>query len=179
MNDSLLVYKLTIMYLLDHSGQKLTRAMISDFMAGEAGVPYFSLMSSLSELKEAGFTKEEKALNRTLITLTDKGRESLSFFSGMLTADVKNDVDRYLSGNLSSLKRELASVASIEKVPAGFRAKLKTEERGQEIIGVTLTVPDEETAEHICAGWEEASADIYEYITDVLMRDSHTLPNGN
>lgn len=170
MNDSLLVYKLIILYLLDRSGQELTKAMICDFMLTGGYVSYFPLVRSLSELKTQGFLREEKMSNRTLIHLTDEGKETLSYFSGRLTADVRKDVDDYLKGSLSGIKQELSSMASYTRTPAGYRAELRTSERGQVIFQIGLTVPDEETAEYICAGWENSSADIYEYITDVLMK---------
>ncbi len=169
-DDSLLVYKLTILYLLDHSGQTLTKAMILDFMLNGGYVAYFPLVRSLSELREQGFIREEQTLNRTLIFLTDEGKNTLSFFSGRLTADVKKDVDEYLNGTLSTLKQGISTSASFFRDPAGYRAELKAKERGEELISISLTLPDEETAEYICAGWESSSADIYEYITSVLMK---------
>ncbi|MCR5303226.1 MAG: DUF4364 family protein [Lachnospiraceae bacterium] len=170
MNDSLLVYKLTIMYMLEHSGSKITKAMICDFMLGGGYVSYFSLIRSLSELRSSGFINEENACNRTLVSLTDEGRETLSYFSGMLSGNIRGDVDRYLSGKLPEMKQELSLTANYIKDAAGYKAVLKTEERGNEIINITISVPDEETAEHVCAGWKDYSAGIYEYITGVLIK---------
>ena len=55
MTDPLTLYKLILLYILDHVDYPMTNSQLSEFLLEKEYTSYFTIQTALSELEEAGF----------------------------------------------------------------------------------------------------------------------------
>ena len=60
LSDPITLYKLMILYMLDHVNFPLTNSQLTDFFLDHEYTTYFTLQQALNELLEAGYLKENK-----------------------------------------------------------------------------------------------------------------------
>lgn len=80
MQEPLTLYKLIVLYMLSKVDFALTKAQIADFLLGKEYAPFLSLQQAINELIEAGFVSAKLVRNRTHLSITEEGRETLSYF---------------------------------------------------------------------------------------------------
>ena len=78
--DSLNLYKLIVLYMLDKANFKLTYAQISGFILEREYTNFFTLQQVISDLEESELILSDTLISRTLFTITDEGRKTLTFF---------------------------------------------------------------------------------------------------
>ena len=66
MTDTIALYKLIILYMLNKVDFPLTTAQISEFILDKGYTSYFKLQEVLSEMQDDGLIKPETTYNRTL-----------------------------------------------------------------------------------------------------------------
>ena len=63
LSDPITLYKLMILYMLDHVNFPLTNSQLTDFFLDHEYTTYFTLQQALNELKEAGLIRMESTHN--------------------------------------------------------------------------------------------------------------------
>ena len=143
--------KLIILYMLDRVPFPLTKAQIFDFLLMHDYTDYLTLQQVMGELMDADMVMAKSMRNRTHISLTREGRETLDMFRKRLSDDTTRQIDKFLNENEMELRNEVSIRSEYYKSTSGeYEAKLTAMDRGIQIASVTLSVPDEDTAEHIC-----------------------------
>lgn len=171
MTSPLTVYKLIILYMLDRTGAPISNAAITDFIL-ESGVSnsYISVQRSLSEMEESGLIGQESAGNRTMIRLTEDGKEALKFFGSDLNADLKEECTAFLRSHGMEIRTEAETAARYQKRITGvYEVNLSVSEMGMPLIDLKLTVPDEELARQMTENWPVRSQTVYQKIMDALV----------
>ncbi len=169
MQDALTLYKLIILYMLNKVSSSMTTAQISDFILEKEYTNSITLSTVLSELTEAGMISGHTVRNRTHVTITDEGTQTLNFFKNRINEALINDVDEYLKKNEFKIKNEVAVSADYYKTNLGeYEAKLSVKERDINLIEVKLSVPTPDLAENICENWEKNNREIYKYLIQQL-----------
>ena len=169
MRDPLTLYKLIILYMLNRVDFPLTKAQISDFILEKEYTNFLSLQQSIGELIEAGLVTAQSMGNRTHLSITKEGIETLRFFGNQIGGGIKTDIDDFLTENEIHLRNEASIIADYYKSTSGeYEAHLTAKEKGVKLVDITMSVPSEETAAAICDNWQRKNQDIYQYLISQL-----------
>lgn len=170
LQDSLTLYKLIVLYMLDRVSFSLTVAQISDFILEKEYTTFLTLQQVISELTEAGLVSSETVRNRTHLSVTPEGKDSLTYFENRINPAIRQDIDDYLKKNRFELKNE-SSVQSSYRYNSSsgeYEAHLVVKDRQTSLAEITLSVPTEEIAASICGNWQKKNQKIYQYLTQEL-----------
>ncbi len=166
---SFTLYKLIVLYMLNRVSFPLTNAQISDFILEKEYTGFLTLQQAIAELSEAELIQASTRGNRTYLTITEEGRQTLTYFGSRIHPDIRKEADQYLQAHKLELRREVSVQASYRKSSEGeFTAEMTAAENGSTLVSIRLTVPLEDMAADICQHWQEKNQEIYQYLTDML-----------
>jgi hypothetical protein len=95
--------------------------------------------------------------------------ESLQYFLGDISPEIKCDIQDYLKVNSTELRREASIVSDYYKNQFGeYEAHLLAKDRNTELVAIKMTVPSEKMAATICDNWQEKNQEIYQFLTEQL-----------
>ena len=168
--DPLTLYKLIVLYMLDRVNFPLTNAQVSDFILEREYTNYLTLQQVINELLDARMITSRTILNRTHLSITPEGRETLHFFQNRINHGIKKDIDSYFRENEYVLRNEV-SVLGDYYYRAGigeYETHLVAKDRGVNLVDIRMAVPTEEIARNICDNWQKKNQEIYQYLTGQL-----------
>ena len=169
-NETLMLYKLIILYILDSVDYPLTNTRLTEFILERNYTNYFNAQQVLSELEEDGYVTSTNTRNITTYVITPTGGQALSLFLSDLNPSIRKDIDSYLKDNSYVLREEASYPADYEKTNFGdYMVRLVVLERNQPIFEVHITVPTEDDAIRVCNDWEQNSAELYKFTTSKLL----------
>lgn len=169
-NETLMLYKLIILYILDCVDYPLTNNRLTEFILERQYTNYFNVQQVLAQLDEDGYVSSTVTRNTTKYQITQAGGQALSLFIDDLNPSIRKDIDNFLKEHSYALREEVAYPADYEKTKSGdYITRLQILERNQPIFEVHLTVPGEEDAIRICNEWDKTNADLYRYAVSKLM----------
>ncbi len=169
-SETLMLYKLIILYILDSVDYPLTNTRLIDFMLERQYTNYFNVQQVLAELVEDEYVTSEVTRNTTKYLITSSGGQTLSFFLEDLSPAIRKDIDTFLCENSYALREEVAYPTDYEKTKSGdYITRLQVIERNHPIFEIHLVVPTEEDAERICRDWLTTNADLYRYTVSKLL----------
>ena len=172
--DSLTFYKLIVLYMLNRVDFPLTKAQVGDFILEReytnSLTNFLTLHQAIAELIDADLVTAKSSRNRTYLSITDDGREALSYFKNRISHSIKEDIDGFFSANELKMRNEVSILADYlyNALSGEYEAHLIAKEKDITMLEITLSVPDEETASSICANWHKKNQDIYQYLTRQL-----------
>ncbi len=170
MSDSLTLYKMIILYMLRRVTFPLTNSQITEFIIGQNYTDYYHLQEALHDLIESRLILDEKVRNSTQYEATPEGDQTLEYFSDLIPAPIRRDIDEYLSQNAFELRNESLIRADYERTESGdYAVRCEVREGKDTVISLTLTVPTEEDAGRICSIWPDKSSDIYADLMNRLL----------
>ncbi len=169
LQDPLTIYKLIVLYMLNRVTFPLTAAQVSDFVLGKEYTSFLTLQQVFSELSDAGLTAPETVGNRTLLTITEEGRNTLHFFENRVSEAIKKDINEYLREKEYALRNEVSILGDYYKSTSGeYEAHLVAKDRDIVLVDITLSVPTQETASAICDNWQKNNQEIYQFLVRKL-----------
>ena len=170
MRDFLTLYKLIILYTLSRVDFPLTKNQIGDFMLEkEFTNSFLTIQQAMNELTEAGFITAKPVRNRTQLTITPEGRQTLNYFRHQINHGIVEDIDQFLKKNKFRLRDESSILADYTRNATGeYEAHLIALDKGTPLVDITLSVPLEETAASICDNWHLKNQEIYQYLIGQL-----------
>lgn len=170
--DSLTLYKLIILYMLDHANFSLTNAQISDFILEMNYTNYFIIQQAISELDENAFITTETIRNSSHLHITPEGHEVLGYCMDEVSDAIKNDINKYLREHQSEIREEVCVLADYyEEKKDVYVSRCIVKDGGSNAIELNLSVASEEEANTICNKWKEKSQEIYAYLIQQLLAD--------
>lgn len=165
MQDSLTLYKLIVLYMLNRVNFPLTSAQISDFILGREYTNFITLQQVFGELTDAGMVSSQSIRNRTHLSITEEGRETLDFFRNRISTAIKEEIDSYFREQELTLRNEVSVLGNYYKSTSGeYEACLVVKERNVDLMTLTLSVPTEDLATAICDSWQKKNQEIYQYL---------------
>lgn len=169
-SDTVMLYKLIILFMLEKVDFPLTNAHITNFMLDQDYTDYFTIQQVISELVDADFITTETIRNTSRYLITESGRETLSFFGNKISSVIQADILTYLKENKFQLRNETSTTSDyFEEKKGEYMVRLKVKERNSTVIELNLTVPTEEDAVKICGNWSSKSQDIYASALSTLL----------
>lgn len=168
--DSMTLYKLIILFILDKVDFPLTNAQMSNFILDKGYTNYFNIQQAIKELDSSELVKGETIRNSSYFLITDAGRETLEFFNKEIGDTIKAEIMEYLKENKYKLREEVSTLSEFYEAKKGeFIAHCYVRERGSNIVEVSLNVTSEEEATAICNNWKDKSQEIYAYLMQELL----------
>lgn len=164
------IYKLMILYMLQHAEGPLASSQISEFILEREYTNYFQLQQAISELVEAEFVEKNKASNRSYYYITEEGTKTLSFFENEISDEIKNEVKEYLKTNGYEEEDEILTPTDFYETPQGRCAvRCQIIEKNVALVDLNIVVPSKEAAKTICKNWPKKSQEIYGMIMEELL----------
>lgn len=169
MHDPLTLYKLIVLYMLDRVDFPLTKSQIGDFILEKEYTNFLTLQQVIGELTDAGLITAQSIRNRTHLSITREGRETLSFFGNQINEGIKTDVNLFFKENEITLRNEVSILSDFYKSTSGeYEAHLIAKDKDINLIDITISVPSKETAGAICDNWQRKNQEIYQYLISQL-----------
>lgn len=169
LQDPLTLYKLIVLYMLNRVSFPITPAQISEFILEKEYTNFLTLQQVIGELTDANMVHTQNTNNRTLLTITEEGRETLTFFENRISDTIKEEIIEFFRSREFELLDEISVQSNYYKSTSGdYEAHLIAKERGTNLMELKLSVPDKETATAICDNWQSKNQDIYQYIIKQL-----------
>lgn len=163
-------YKLVILYILDRLETPISNAELTRIILERNIAQYMAIQESLEDLVGDGYISVSENRNSHLYSITNEGRETLSFFYQNLSVPLRDDIDDCLSKEQYHLRDLAASTADYYEINKNeYICELKVVERGSELVNINLLVTSPEEADTICNRWKEANADVYEFLITRLL----------
>lgn len=169
LQDPLTLYKLIILYMLGRVKFPLTTAQISNFILEKEYTNFLTLQQVISELTDTGLVESKTINNRTQLSLSAEGKETLTYFGNRVSDAIKEDINQYFRENEYSLREEVSVLGDYYKSTSGeYEAHLIAKEQDINLIELTLSVPTKEIAEAVCDNWQKKNQEVYEQIIKLL-----------
>lgn len=164
--------KLLVLYVMESLKQPITNTQLTEIILENNFINYFTLQQYISELVSSEFLKYELVNDKNLIKITEKGLNTLSFFSDRISTIKKKIIDDYLLSMIDSIKKELTihSDYTLGKDDT-FIVNLKALENDNLLINLDVSVPSKKQALDLCNKWNENPSDIYNKIMLSLFSD--------
>lgn len=167
--ESLMLYKLMVLYMLDKVAFPLTQSQISEFILDRGYTNYLTLQQILSELTENNLVTAHTTLNRTQLTITKEGKDSLGYFEGRISEVIKQEIIDYFKENSLELRNEVSVVSNYYKTVTGeYEAVLNAKDGETILVEIKLSVPTPQIASSICDNWTKRNQEVYEMLTKML-----------
>lgn len=169
MQDPLTLYKLIVLYMLQKVDFPLTKAQIGDFILDKQYTNFLTLQQVIGELIDADMVTAHTIRNRTHLSITKEGRQTLHFFDNEISDAIKEDIHTYLKQNEIELRNEVSILADYYKSTSGeYEAHLTAKDKDVTLVELVISVPVEETAASICDNWQKKNQEIYQYLISQL-----------
>ncbi len=171
MQDSLTLYKLIVLYMLEQVNFPLTRVQVFDFILEKGYASFFTLQQAISEIIDAELISAKSIRNSTQLSITAKGRETLSYFGNRISTPIKKEIKDYFNEHEMEMRDEISVIAEYYKTTSGeYAAHMQIKDQKETLIDLTLSVPTEEGAVEICDNWQKKNQEVYSYLTKQLMQ---------
>ena len=155
--------------MLDRVDFPLTKSQIGDFILEKEYTNFLTLQQVIGELTDAGLITAQSIRNRTHLSITREGRETLSFFGNQINEGIKTDVNLFFKENEITLRNEVSILSDFYKSTSGeYEAHLIAKDKDINLIDITISVPSKETAGAICDNWQRKNQEIYQYLISQL-----------
>lgn len=169
MHDPLTLYKLIILYMLNGVDFPMTKAQIGDFILEKEYTNFITLQQVIGELIDAELVTAQSIRNRTHLSITKEGKETLNFFENQINDSIKADIRNFFENNEIQMRNEVSVLADFYKATSGeYEAHLTAKEKDVNLVDIKISVPSEETASAICDNWQRKNQEIYQYLISQL-----------
>ena len=170
MAEPTMIYKITILELLQRSGFPLSNSQITDFFLDGNLTDYFTAQQAISDDEEAGFITSKSDHNNTTYSITEDGRKTLELFKDKITVALSKDINKYLKANSITMKEENSYRATYFKADrGGYVVQLRITENEVTTLDISFHVGTKEQAETLCNNWKVRSEEVYDSLLDILM----------
>ena len=148
--DPLTLYKLIVLYMLNKVNFKLSYSQISSFLLEKEYTSFMTLQEVISDLQETDLIRTDASMNRTFFSITDEGRNTLSYFGNRIGDAIIADIDAFLSEKHLELKNEASITARYYKATSGeYEAELAAREKDVDLVNIMFYVHAEYMEETI------------------------------
>ncbi len=170
LRETVLLYRLTILYLLHRVKYPISYNSLSSFLLEGDFTDYFNLQQLLGELIDDGYISKDEFHGKTLFSITESGEESLKLLSNELSASIKTDVDKYIKDNHMELRDDISvrSKYCMNNVD-DYTVNLFIEEAGTKIMELNVRASSAAEAEKYCTKWMQSGSRLYPLIINELM----------
>lgn len=170
--DSIVLYKLMVLYMLDRVNFTLTNSQISSFILDKGYTNYFTLQESINGLIESGFAHVSTLRGASHYKITDKGEEALSMFENRIPYAIKQDILDFFEEQQINLKKETEVQSDYYLNDMNeYTVSCVINDRNEPLLDIRFSVPTQAVASAICDNWSQKSTEIYDLLVKQLWTD--------
>ena len=159
--------KLVLLSAMERLGG-CTEEQLLRFLVENQLMSQFQFYLALGGLREAGFVRETRHVEGTLLILTPQGRQSVDLFAGRIRASQQEKLNMNAPTWKRRIRDELQMPAVWKETDNGFSVTLRALESGAEIFSMTLTAATKAQAKRFCDRWAEKAPFLYQTIMEQL-----------
>ena len=169
-NKLTVFFKTMILYMMGRVDFDLTATQIGEFMVLADYVSFFSFQQLLYDLEHDGMVSSRQVQHQTYYHLEGSGKNALAYFGANLQRDIREEIDAYVREKKWETAQEDALRTDYTLNTNGeYAVRLQALENRMPLLDLTVSVPDEETAQQVCANWHDHNEEIYAYIMQHLL----------
>lgn len=169
MKDTMALYKLIVLFMLNRVEYPLTKAQIGDFILEKEYTNFMTLQAVMSDLIDDKMVTAQSYRNRTHLKITEEGRQTIDYFVNEINPEIRREIDEFLKENSLKFRNEVSIISDYYKSTSGeWEAHLIAKDKNINLIDMTISVPTEETAISICDNWNKKNQRIYRYLIKEL-----------
>lgn len=170
-NKEIVENKLILLYLIDRINVPVSNLQIIKMILENKFMNYFLLQQFLNELLDSKFIEARTDGEKATYRITQAGKQSLEYFSGLIPPGIKGRIDNSISGIRKKIKNETLITADfVPESENEFIAKCKVGEDNFSLMEINVTVGTRNDARTICNNWKKHSQEIYAEIIGILTR---------
>ena len=167
--NTFLLDKLIILYLLTQSSSPLHKSMVEEFILEKGYTNYITLQQVLSELIENRLIEQKTENNHVLLFPTMDGSTTLSYFENRVSDTIKKEIKEFLKDKGEDIRKSQSVTANYYRSTLGeYDVELVVKEKESTLIHLKMSVPSREIAENICLNWEKNCLQVYQAVTKIL-----------
>ena len=170
--ESIVLYKLIVLYMLDRVNFTLTNSQISDFILEKGYTNYFTVQRAFHELEEENMLRVKQIRNMSHYALSDEGSEAIEMFEYQIPNSIKEDIAQFLKEKEYELRKEASVTADFYPSKGDeYTVNLKIREKESPLLEINLNVVSRDQAVYICDHWEKKHSDVYSMLIEKLLFD--------
>lgn len=169
MKDISMIYKLMILYLINSVNFPLSNSQLANFFTGYNYIDYVQFQLLIDDLTSSEMIKAKQSINSVLYTITDMGKQALSYMQGDISAESISDMDEFVENNKLKLMNESSSIANMVASKDGYDVCLELVEKQMPVLTINVFIKDEEMARTLCENWKSKSSKVFDYILNELL----------
>jgi len=170
-NKEVVENKLILLYLIDKINVPISNLQITKLTLENKFMNYFLQQQFLNELLEGDFLKEEAVGGKVLYKITQAGKQSLEYFSGLIPSGIKGRINNSISAIRKKIRNETLITADfVPESENEFIANCKVGEDNFTLMEINVTVGTRNDARTICNNWKNHTQDIYAEIIGILTK---------
>ena len=171
--DDKIDVKLIALFIIENFRMPVPNSYLVDIIMLNPVINYFDLENHIAELFEEGFVTYYTEDCDRFYSLTQKGQETLKFFSARIPKTVRERLLRTIKLKVKELKNELSIKADYEKVSdIEYKVTLGIVEGVSELFNISVAVGDEIMAKRMCAAFKHDPQALYSEILSSLLKDN-------
>ena len=170
-NKEVVENKLILLYLIEKINVPVSNLQITKLILENKFMNYFLLQQFLNELVEGKFLETEASGEKALYKITEPGKQSLGYFSGLIPSGIKGRIDNSISAIKKNIRNETLITADfMPESENEFIASCKVGEDNFTLMEISVTVGTRNDARTICNNWKNHTRDIYAEIINILTK---------
>ena len=164
------LYKLIVLFMLGKVSFPMTNAQISDLVLSLKYTGYFNLQEVLAEMISSSLLETEHRGHTTYYLATEQGRQTLRFFEGEISPEIRSEIASYLEEHAYEIRSESSTRADYSRESDGsYLVNGVVMEGSRTLISVNISVPTESMARTLAENWKAKSQEAYEAVMKTLM----------
>ncbi|WP_070001057.1 DUF4364 family protein [Cellulosilyticum sp. I15G10I2] len=170
-HEDFTINKLIILYLLSQVKIPLSLSQMTQIILERGYTNYFSLQQYLNELEKSYFIMTSKQNNTSYFEITDKGVETLDFFSSRIPDFIRKELDLFIEANWRKLRSELDIHAEYTPNKSNeYIVNCKVTENNSSLIELSVSVGSKKQAIELCNKWKTSASTLYSEILQLLSK---------
>ncbi len=167
--ESIVLYKLIVLYMLDRVNFTLTNSQISDFILEKGYTNYFTLQEAINGLIDSDFVYVSTIRGASHYKITDKGEEALSMFENRIPYAIKQDILDFFEKQQINLRKETEVQSDYYLNDANeYTVSCVINDRNEPLLDIKFSVPTQAVAVTICDNWRLKSTEVYDLLVNQL-----------
>ncbi|MCX7843750.1 MAG: DUF4364 family protein [Clostridia bacterium] len=163
--------KLILLYIIDKLNMPVSNPQLTKIVLDNRFMNYFLLQQFLNELCESNLLLSSESDEKVFYTITQGGKQTLSYFINLIPAGIKIRIDESVSAIRKRIKTETHITADYTPESENeYMVSCKVSEDDFTLMEVKVMVGTKKDARDMCENWKSNSQAIYTEILESLLK---------
>lgn len=162
--------KLLLLYIFDKINMPMNNSHITHIVLENNLINYFGLQQYISELIESGFLYDNIENKKHMLSITNKGTDSLDFFATRIPEKRKDIIDKYLESHLDLIKKDIGVIAEYDIEGTTPMVRLALKSNDTTLMELKFPVENNSIAQEISQFWKDNYDEVYDKIINMFIK---------